>query len=220
MAATTATKRIQSDDRTVLSVIRNSDFVQREVAAQADAATRDRQALFDELAALDTAGAAERGAYEVEIGKARSVIRGVEEKMRAAVQTAVGIQSTHDVARFSRDARRGAIQAQLKDQANPIVSQFATWLLDEQDRCCRTPIEALQVGETRNPITGKRSSATVITNKCSIDRRLTAIREALRQLDDLRMLPDQREVPARIVEIKESFPVIEPPKAPIKEVAE
>jgi hypothetical protein len=205
------------DDRAVLELIQNSAFVKREIAAQADAQTAARQALFTELASLDVDGAAERGSYEAAIGAAIAIVEG---KMRAAIQVAVAVQSTHDQSRFSRDGRRSEIEASLRAAANPVIDAFRTWLLDEDARICREPVEFLQIGEVKNPITGRRSSSRVITNNASIVARLAAVREALRQLDDLRMLPDQREIPARIVEIKESFPVIEPPKAPMKEVAE
>jgi hypothetical protein len=217
MAAAAAKRDDEINRDHLLSVVAGSPMVRKELQALADANATARQALFSELSTLDTDGAAEHGTYETQIASARAAIAVVEARMRDAIQAAVKIQNAHDQARFSRDARRGAIQTELKSAASPIISEFATWLLDEQDRCCRMPIEALQIGEAKNPITGRRSSSRVITNKISIDNRLAAVRDALRQIDDLKLLPDQREIPARIVEIKNALPKVEPPKAPEKE---
>jgi hypothetical protein len=189
-------------------------MVKQALDARADAAAAERAALVAEMAQIDATAGTERVRYDAAIGEARKAIAVVEAAMREAIGKAVAIQNAFDRGRLARDSRREQIEATLKAGASPIIGDFRRFLMDEHDATCKTKIEIVHAPETRNQITGKRIPATSFSNKQSVDNRLGAIREALARVDELTMIPDQRQVADRIAETKASLPVITSPQVP------
>jgi hypothetical protein len=185
------------------------------LAAAGDRTAAERKALVDRLAAVEVEANAEMPKLHDALLKAADKVRAAQERLQAATAGLSSAATAKLSASVTFDRCRDDLRQQLRAGAdNATIDAFRSWLLDQRDAARHSPIESVTVGALRNEITGKRQSARIATNKASIDARLSAILDAYRTLDDLRLIADQREVARRIDAIKSSLPAIEPPAMP------
>ncbi len=88
-----------------------------------------------------------------------------------------------------------------------------------RDRANGEITTALQQHESReiarrNPVSG-RTERMMVSNGGSIGARVVAINASLRDLDDLRLGADRRELPSRLDRIADSWPKVEPVVHPV-----
>jgi hypothetical protein len=204
------THTLPPDANVVIDAARAHPPISGIISLQAAQLVRDRKMLRDQIDQLDS----EKGslvekflAAEQKAKAAIAEVKAAEKALQAARAKATQANMDQTAASLAiHRARENAANALKVTAENAIIDTFRTEMFDEMAKARRGVSFAERVEHNR--VTGKVSSRYVESNGPQITGRLLAISEALIEAEELRLLPDQTVVPARIAEIKAALPKV------------
>jgi hypothetical protein len=186
----------------------------REIIASALAPRiKARQALVDELQAIDAAEAADWPKREKAWAKALERFEAAQLAFRKARQECdAAIAARHDPGR-AYSARRQGLEYELRRTSdNAAIDAFNSHMIDELEAALKA--YAFDQSVQRNEVT-REMTRRVDSNQVSIAARRKAIMAAMETAAALRLEPDQSTVPARLAELAAALPPIDSMTRPI-----
>ena len=173
-------------------------FVEDEIAA--------RRIHLAAIERLDAEATKAYGRQEKRREAAIAKVRAAERELKTVTSEALAVQHAIGQERDAYQRERAEHETALLDFDQCLITEFERACIDELERVRK----AGQTSQTlaRNERTG-RVERSVISNSKSLLARLYAVGASMRLATELRLIADPRELPARIAEMKTSWPTIE-----------
>jgi hypothetical protein len=197
-------------DAVVLDALRRTPVVEKAVAERAAAVVAERRALAARLAEVEDGAPAKHylalvKQHEAAIEAARAAHKAYE----TAQHKVAVVHAERMTASFSIHGERNELIAKLHATAERAeIDAFISAMRDEL-QATRRMADSREVTVT-NKLTGKRGLKTY-NNGAALAGRLLAISDAIQAAEDMRLLPDQASVPARLAELRAALPPPPPP---------
>lgn len=198
-----ATKPIP--DAIVLDALRRAPAVEKAVADRAAAIVAERKALVARLAEIEDGAPARR--YLDAVKRTEKLAEEADKAHRAFEAAKLAFDQAYAervIASQTIATERTEVIAQLHAGAdNTAIDAFVHWARIE----LTTTRKAIDAREqvTENKITGARNF-TVESNSALVAARVLSLNEAITEAEDLRLLPDQSSVPAKLQELRNRIP--------------
>jgi hypothetical protein len=194
------------EDHKLAAALREMPEVKAAQARAIDAEIAERRR---RLAAIEKINGEAAKAYPKEEAKRSAAVerlRQAERDLKLAQRELDAINASIANDRGARESARREHELTLIVGDWSSIEQFRLEALGEAERTRKAVVS--RTTNRRNEITGKIERASQ-SNYPSVTRRLSAIVDSIRELPDLRLIADVREIPSKIAAIKANWPQIE-----------
>jgi hypothetical protein len=194
------------EDSKLAAALRDIPEVKAAHARAIEEEIATRRSHLAAIAKLDAQG--EKSYAKEEARKAASLVkvRQAERDLQTVIAEYNAVLAGVSSERREREDVRRRHELALLDGDWKVVDLFENDCLTELERVRRSGQS--QILSTRNARTGRSSSETV-SNSNSVRARLEAVSASFRAAGELRLIPDPHDLPARIAEIKASWPRVD-----------
>ena len=187
----------QGITETVLNRIMKSPLGQkiRQEVATEDLA--ERQALVDQITALDSQQARELPSLLEAAEKTEAKVETERANLKRTIQAHAGAVEAQRGRAHELEGQKNRLRHELRASAGPEIDDFLSELRDDQD--------ALSHAVTSHTVRGDDGVTTFFSNKASVDARREALRYARRLAEELKEAAVE-DLPAALNRIRASIP--------------
>jgi hypothetical protein len=207
---------INSKEMAALTALARSPAALKQLEDQHAKNVADRQSLNDRIAELDRSAEKTWPAGQLAIETAAKKVRAAERSLRESNDALAKAHTESFNASQAYTRERMAAEGALIEGAD--LATIAKWKdesLAELNRLQKPGIIVTNVVVSRSEATGK-SIKSGVSNMASIVARMKAVSAAYHDADLLKVLPDQRQLPVVIAQIRASWPAIDNNPQPTK----
>ena len=199
-------KPVQNLDPTNLTeIVRHIPGVESAIAKERDERIAARAATLKRLRDIEAAEdvdyprrAARRAAAAAAASEAAAALANARDEYRLA-------EGAHTLASNLFQNEAGRLENILTEGAHPAICEFMAEMREELDATRAAFRYSTHVHE--HPITRARLVQTD-SNKASVAARITAIQDAMKAADAMKILPDQSTVPSQLDAIRANLPAV------------
>ncbi len=190
--------------------IDNSKFIERLKAspigseileADRNAIIAERQSIAEQIAALHETSAANEAKEERDVKQAWEKVQTAERVLREARADYNSIYTRVESSRRTIRTRIEHLEKKLREGASHLIQEFTSWCIDEA--------AAARKQNFARHDRMFRPNHTVFTNTPSINQRCSALLDAMRAADEMKLAVDQFNIGARLSALKANLPAIE-----------
>jgi hypothetical protein len=181
------------DDQEFIRRLKSSDVGKTLVAEEIEAIAVRRRELAEELARSTAETTTRWSAYEPRIAEAVKVAVEAERASIRASEELDKLQAERMALSLQHGALRDRIENELRQTSNPAIEEALSW--------CEAQREELRNAAEIN-VSTIRGRDHVFSNTSSVRARLSDLIAFDEALNELKLVPDQTDVPAKIDELK------------------
>jgi hypothetical protein len=202
------TLAVRSDERAIISALARAPATQELVEAERARVISERQARVDRIALPDAEAETAWPVGEARKKAAATKVREAERQLKIANDElgAVNASASNRSAVYT-SARQGEESALIAGADIAAIEAWKRELLDALDALRRPGVVATSQTSDKDPVT-RKSTSRGFTNAPGVRARIAAITDAYRAANQLKLLPDQRQIPTVLTAARASWPKI------------